>query len=194
MIFYNAKVLCWALLGSFTINEQAFCRHVVGFAPKAAGECIVTESTSSDDTLFSEWQNLSRPTIRNPFCSFYRFGFHNGNYFLDLKASVGGVKFIVARNALLEIEMECGDMVTLFNTKYEKSCRGCGAVWNESDVHGVTLRFPMTASDLEILAHDYPAHIRLHLPDNTAGSYFTVRRTELFRGEVDRFKERVRSL
>jgi hypothetical protein len=193
VILSKTTVLYIALLGSVVITQPAFGRNDLEF--DANGSVLNGSGTTNEgrDTIYSDWQNLSRPSVKNHFCSFYRFGFSSGAYFLDLKVSVGGVKFIVARNAMLEIEMECGDTVQLFNTKYEKSCRGCGAVWKESDVHGVTLRFPMTSDDLAVLAHDYPGHIRLHLPDNVAGSYFTIRRTELFRGEVDRFREQVGS-
>lgn len=188
MIFSKTTVLYLALLGSVIFPQPSFGKKDPKFGINGSGTI-----KEGNDTIYSDWQNLSRPSIKNHFCSFYRFGFSAGAYFLDLKVSVGGIKFIVARNALLEIEMECGDTVKLYNTKYEKSCRGCGAVWKESDVHGVTLRFPMTADDLAVLGHDYPGHIRIHLPDNVAGSHFTIRRTELFRGEVDRFREQVGS-
>jgi len=193
VIFSKTTVLCLALLGSVVVTQPVFGKN----DPKLNADSRNLNEAGGiheiSDTIFTDWQNLSRPSIKNHFCSFYRFGFSGGEYFLDLKVSVGGVKFIVARNAMLEIEMECGDTVKLLNTKYEKSCRGCGAIWKESDVHGVTLRFPMTAADLRTLAHDYPGHIRLHLPDNVVGNYFTIRRTELFRGEVDRFMEQVGS-
>ncbi len=181
------------LLGSVFITLPAAGRSDLHFHTNNVNQNGSGGTNDIGDTLFTDWQNLSRPSVKNHFCSFYRFGFSAGAYFLDLKVSVGGIKFIVARNALLEIEMECGDTVKLYNTKYEKSCRGCGAVWKESDVHGVTVRFPMTADDLAVLGHDYPGHIRLHLPDNVAGSHFTIRRTELFRDEVDRFREQVGS-
>ncbi|MBL7692989.1 MAG: hypothetical protein JNM41_15450 [Flavipsychrobacter sp.] len=193
MILSPTKVLCLALLGCVATTQHASGKNDPEFCASYADLIVSGRTNEVADTIFTDWQNLSRPSIKNHFCSFYRFGFSAGAYFLDLKVSVGGVKFIVARNALLEIEMECGDTVKLYNTRYEKSCRGCGAVWKESDVHGVTLRFPMTADDLAVLAHDYPGHIRLHLPDNVAGSNFTIRRTELFRGEVDRFREQVGS-
>ncbi len=193
MIFSKTTVLYLALLGSVVVAQPVFGINDPKLRANSSNLNEAGGINEVSDTIFSDWQNLSRPSIKNHFCSFYRFGFSGGQYFLDLKVSVGGVKFIVARNAMLEIEMECGDTVKLFNTKYEKSCRGCGAVWKESDVHGVTLRFPMTVDDLHTLAHDYPGHIRLHLPENVVGSYFTVRRTELFRGEVDRFMAQVGS-
>ncbi len=191
MIFSKTTLLCLALLGSVVVTQPVFGINDPKLRANSRNFNEAGGINDVSDTIFSDWQNLSRPSIKNHFCSFYRFGFSGGQYFLDLKVSVGGVKFIVARNAMLEIEMECGDTVKLFNTKYEKSCRGCGAVWKESDIHGVTLRFPMTVEDLHTLAHDSPGHIRLQLPDNVVGSYFTIRRTELFKGEIDRFMAQV---
>ncbi|MBE2290395.1 MAG: hypothetical protein IAE95_12625 [Chitinophagaceae bacterium] len=191
MIFSKPTVLGLALLASVVVAQPVFGKSATKLSVVSLNLNEAIGVNDINDTIFTDWQNLSRPSVKNHFCCFYRFGFSGGEYFLDLKVSVGGVKFIVAKNAMLEIEMECGDTVKLYNTKYEKSCRGCGAIWKESDVHGVTLRFPMTADDLRKLAHDYPGHVRLHLPENVVGSYFTIRRTELFKGEVDRFMEQV---
>lgn len=146
---------------------------------------------SSD--IFTPWQNLVRPTIRNPFCAFYRFIHSNGNDTLELKVSSGGVPFIMARNGKLLLELENDNVVTLYNNQYEKSCRGCGAVWKESDVHGATLRFPISTKDIDALCESYLGHIRLYMPDYTLGSLLTIRRTEAFRAEVEEFRSLIKA-
>lgn len=153
----------------------------------------ISEHTTYPAAITTPWQNLVRPTVRNPFCAFYRFIHNNRNDTLELKVSSGGVPFIVARNAKLLLELENDNTVTLYNEKYEKSCRGCGAVWKESDVYGATLRFALTDKDIEALCDSYLGHITLFMPDYILGSLLTIRRTEAFRAEVDEFRRIIKA-
>lgn len=133
------------------------------------------------------WQVIARPTVRNPLNAFYRFTFNDGRYFLELKLSAGGVPFVVARNAVLELETEHGAIVTVYNSTYRHSCKGCGSRHAESNIEGVTLNFPISVAAIHTLCDDYLAHLRLHLADSQLGSKVTLLRSEQFRDELSAF-------
>src|SRR5258708_2866566 len=82
---------------------------------------------SQDTIKCSYWQVLQRCTARNPMTTFFRIANINDNYYLQLKVMLGGMSFVVPRSAELELEFNNDQYITLFNSEYQKSCRGCGA-------------------------------------------------------------------
>ena len=153
--------------------------------------CVAQEPTGSDNVrhtnLATSWTALIRPTFSNPLTAYYRFTDNAGNYLFELKISAGGVPFIVTQDAELEFALENGDVITLYNKKWQRACKGCGSKGPNADIPGVTLEFDLSRDDLEALSNSYLGHISLHLPDNVLGGRPTLRRTETFRDQADHF-------
>jgi len=136
----------------------------------------------SEDTIKSSyWQTLRRATARNPLTAFYKISNINNNYFLELKVTLGGPSFVVARSAELELEFNDGKYITLFNTEYKKSCLACGTrKFEGNDMQGVTLSFPISKENMDALLHKYLYHFRLHLNHDLPGATLTDNRSEDF--------------
>lgn len=158
-------------------------------------------ATHSDSEWLSyyatNWQPLLRPTLRNPVNVFYRFTIKNGVDKLELKVSLSGEQFLVARNAPLELEvggMYCGnDVVTLYNEEYRKSCRGCGSRVKGGDMEGVTLYFPIDKEAMKKLDGKYIYHLRLKTGEDLwVGGCPKDARSELFRDIVTQYAEYTR--
>jgi hypothetical protein len=94
---------------------------------------------------------MARPTLRNPLNLFYRFTSCNGTPMLELKLSAGGVPFVVAKNAPLELNLENGNTITLINEYYAHSAKGCGSRVAEANIQGVTLQFLLDKEIMEAL-------------------------------------------
>lgn len=137
--------------------------------------------------LATTWTALIRPTLSNPLTAYYRFVDEGGKYHLELKASAGGVPFIVTQDAKLEFAMENGEVVTLYNKKWQRACKGCGSKGGNSDIPGVTLEFDLKRGNVFTLSNSYLGHMSLELPDNVLGGKPTLRRTETFREQADYF-------
>jgi len=136
---------------------------------------------SQDTIKCSYWQVLQRTTARNPMTTFFRIANINENYFLQLKVMLGGASFVVPRSAELELEFDNNDYITLFNTEYKKSCKGCGARnFEKDDLQGVTLSFPISQAHMDKLLRKYLYHIRLHLDQNLPGATINENRSEDF--------------
>ena len=153
--------------------------------------CSAQERTGSDDVhdndIATSWTALIRPTFSNPLTAYYRFTDYAGSYLFELKVSAGGVPFIVTQDAELELALENGDAVTLYNKKWQRACKGCGSIGPNADIPGVTLAFDLSRDDVEALSNSYLGHISLQLPDNVLGGRPTLRRTETFREQADYF-------
>ncbi len=147
-----------------------------------------TVSSNSHKHIVTDWQALARPTVHNPVNAFYRFSYIDGNYQFELKISSGGVPFVVAKYALLELTLENSDIISLYNENYERSCKGCGSRSIEENIQGVALTFPMDKDVVETLKGSFLSHIRLHLADNVLGSPINLRRSETFMEELEDFR------
>jgi hypothetical protein len=145
------------------------------------------EGLTLDREMATTWTALVRPTFSNPLTAYYRFVDDAGKYMFELKASAGGVPFIVTQGAKLELALENGNTVTLYNKKWQRACAGCGSKGSNADIPGVDLLFDMEKEDIEALAGSYLGHIGLHLADNVLGGSPTLRRTETFREQADYF-------
>jgi hypothetical protein len=139
------------------------------------------EKSNTYIARFTSWQSLQRPTIRNPLNTFYRFVYKNGEYKLELKISAGGMQFVVAQNAKLELITETGSEIILYNEHYQRSCKGCGSKSKDADIPGVMLSFPISPDGISLLSSDYLSHIRLYLASMTLGSHITLMRCETFK-------------
>lgn len=162
-----------------------FILHILLFS------ALVTFGQTSEmreDGIVSQWTTMVRPTFSNPLTAYYRFVHEDGTSRLEMKISAGGVSFIVTQGANLELEMENGDVVTLANKKWQRSCKGCGSRGANADIPGVTLQFEASRQDIETLAKCHLAHVRLHLPENVLGGHLTLNRTEMFMDEVSHFQ------
>jgi len=163
-----------------------FCYSSHGQGLSASGKHIDADEHSATNT--TSWVSLVRPTVRNPLNAFYRFLYNNGEYKLELKISAGGVPFTVAQNAKLELVLENGEELFLYNEHYQHSCKGCGSRSAEANIPGVTLSFPARKKDIDAMCDNYLGHIRLYLADCVLGSSLTLRRTETFRQELEAFR------
>ncbi|MBX2907151.1 MAG: hypothetical protein KF744_13990 [Taibaiella sp.] len=145
------------------------------------------DGLESDPEMVTSWTALVRPTFSNPLTAYYRFVDDAGKYIFELKASAGGVPFIVTQGAKLELALENGNTVTLYNKKWQRACAGCGSKGPIADIPGVNLQFDLDKEDIDALAGSYLGHIGLHLTDNVLGGRPTLRRTETFREQADHF-------
>lgn len=138
-------------------------------------------------TYCTSWQSLQRPTFRNPLNTFYRFRNDEGEYKLELKVSAGGMHFVVAKNAQLELITETGSEIALYNEQYERTCKGCGSIAHDADIPGVTISFPVSRDGILLLTNDYITHVRLYLANVTLGSKITLMRCETFKETLQEF-------
>lgn len=144
------------------------------------------KSAHSED-LSTSWTALIRPTLSNPLTAYYRFVDDGDKYHLELMASAGGVPFIVTQDAKLEFAMANGEVVTLYNKKWQRACKGCGSKGGNADIPGVKLEFDLNHGNVIALSNSYLEHISLQLPENVLGGKPTLRRTETFREQADYF-------
>ena len=132
------------------------------------------------------WQVLERANLRYGTRILYRFSKKGDQYALQLKVSRGGNAFVVARSAPLELLLEGGRILTLYNSRYTQSYRGGGARYEpRSDAEGLMLTFPIPDEYLPVLTHEYVDMLRLHANDQGfMQSDVTGPHSELFMDEL----------
>lgn len=133
------------------------------------------------------WYPLANGTLRRPLNIIYRLSQIDTSYFMEVKVSIGGRRFVVPRNAMLQLLMENGEVFTLFNSDYFESCKGCGSKKEyEADEQGAHLRYPLPARGLKTLSHNFAERISLYLNEHDVLEQgINVSRSELLQEEAD---------
>ena len=131
------------------------------------------------------WLTLERGNFRKNLNTFYRISETDGQFFLDLKVSHGGDAFVVPRNAMLKLQLQAGEVVTLYSTTYKVAGKGEGArAWGGNDAKGAQLTYLMTPGDVKQLMHDYVVRIRLYTGEGYVEKTVTEHHAEIFMDQV----------
>ena len=145
----------------------------------------ITDPATHDVIKRSYWQVFERGNLRKNLNTFYRISSINGKMFLELKVIHGGDAFIVPRNGKLELRLESGGMVTLYNSEYKMTSVGDGARhWAGSGAEGAYLIYPISPDDVKQLMHFYVDKIRLYTGYGYVEKGVTEHHSELFMDEV----------
>lgn len=95
--------------------------------------------------------------------SFSQFSKINSLYFLYIKINLKGGPFSVGEGDKLMLMAENDSILTLLNSKYQISCRGCGAIGIAySAMDGVELSFHLSESDVQFLLTNKIKKMRLY--------------------------------
>lgn len=137
------------------------------------------------------WHVLKRTTLSNPLNLYFRIMAYDNQYKLEIKASKAGVPFYVPRDAPLEFYMEDGSVVTVNNSEFQHSCKGCGSRKEQGDEPGVWLKYPLTAEKLDQFRNGYVVRIRFYAEDTYMGAPIKLSNSELFQEEASLIWEAV---
>jgi hypothetical protein len=131
------------------------------------------------------WQVFERGNLRKNINTFYRISSIDGELYLDLKVMHGGDVFVVPRNGELELRLENGNILTLYNAEYTASSTGAGARgWAGSSAAGATLSYRISDKDVKTLLHNYVDRIRIYTGDTYYEKRIPEYRSERFMDEV----------
>jgi hypothetical protein len=98
----------------------------------------------------------SKLRATGPFTNFYQLEKIDSIYYLRLRISFGSI-FSVAKGDKLIFKFENNDVITLLNTTYIHSCRGCGVAESGvmgHDLHGVETRYQLSERHIEELKNN----------------------------------------
>ncbi len=145
-----------------------------------------TDKVTNQSTKCTYWHVLRRATMRNPLSIWYRVSaIDNTRHYLELKVTMGGDGFLVARNQPLDLFLLGGKAVTLYNSQYTHSCKGCGNRHDNGDKQGVTLTYPIPDEDFKLLRNAFVDRIRLHYEGKYIGADIHGSNGDLFREQMD---------
>jgi len=131
------------------------------------------------------WQVMERAGLGKKLKTYYRMSRINGKMFIDVKVIEGNGVFVVARDAELKLVLETGSIVTLHNTEYKVSCKGCGARGNgESSSQGVMLTFPIDFYDIRTLLRNYVVKIGVNSGEDYMEKWVNQTHSQLFMDEL----------
>jgi hypothetical protein len=131
------------------------------------------------------WHTLRRATLSNPLNLFFRITAIDDKYQLHIKASMAGMGFLVAHNEPLDFLMEDGSVVSVYNSQYTQSCKGCGDRNDRGDKPGVSLTYPLKASDLDQFRKGYTVRLRFYAEGSHIGAPLNFANSELFNEEAN---------
>ncbi len=131
-----------------------------------------TDAATNDTIKRTHWHILERGQVERQLNVYFRISSINSAYFLDLKVVQGARTFAVAKYAPLQITLENGAELILYNTEYQRSCKGCGARgYKGNDAEGVTLCYPITEHAMALLLDNHA--YKLKFTDGN-GSYSRI--------------------
>jgi len=144
------------------------------------------DAATGDSIMHTYWFVLARATIGDPLNLFFRITRINNEYFLDVKAMDAGDNMVIARGEPLDLLLDDGNKIRLYNSEYEASCIGCGARgYAGSDAQGVLLTYPIYKADLQKLQYRYPDKVRLYNADGYWYKRIDVNNSDVFIHEIN---------
>jgi hypothetical protein len=119
------------------------------------------DATTGDTIKRTHWLVLQRGSVERKLNIYFRISSVNHSYIIDLKVIQGASTFAVAKYAPLQMKLENGAELTLYNTEYQRSCKGCGARgYKGNDAEGVELSYPITEAALALLLDAHVARLK----------------------------------